>query len=302
MHKPSKVHVPGKVPGDAPPVYSQNSAVWTSGDSVPETESYTLHAAELVLKQVLQRIRPGDSDSRGPRPLRIIDLCTGTGCIALLLHALLATHFQRMVVVGVDISPAAIGLANRNLEHNLQLGLLSNRALSEIKFHRGNVLGNQGDGIPSVEEVLQNDTLMANGNSEYDVLISNPPYISPTCFHDGTTARSVRIFEPTIALVPTMDMRDFNNTTICNQGDYFYHFIIALSFKLRIKLTILECGDYMQAERVVALCRDLIGKEKRHHELLVEVYPSDYTEMNLGESYSWNNACAVIIRETDKSL
>lgn len=253
------------------------------------------------MKDILQRVHPRASDSPGPRPLRIIDLCTGTGCIALLLHALLATHFPRMAVVGIDISPAAIGLANRNLEHNMQLGLLSNRALSEIKFRRGNVLGNQGDGIPSVEQVLQNDTSIAGGNSEYDVLISNPPYISPTSFHDGTTARSVRIFEPAIALVPTMDMRGYTRATISNQGDCFYYFIIALSFKLRTKLTILECGDYMQAERIVALCRDFIGNEKRHHELLVEVYPSDYTEINLGESYSWDNACAVIIRERDKS-
>ena len=253
------------------------------------------------MKDILQLCSPGDSDSPHQRPLRIIDLCTGTGCIALLLHALLAAHFQRMTIVGIDISPAAIGLANRNLQHNLQLGLLSNRALSEINFHRGNVLGNQGDGIPGVEEVLQDDILSANGNVEYDVLISNPPYISPTCFHDGTTARSVRIFEPAIALVPSTDIHVYNGPKICNQGDIFYHFIAALSFKLRIKLTILECGDYTQAERVVALCKDFIKKERRQDEPLVEIYPHDNMETN-GESHSSNDACAVIIRERNKNL
>lgn len=186
-----------------------------------------------------------------------------------------------MAIVGIDISPAAIELANRNLHHNLRLGLLSNRALAEVQFRRGNVLGNQANNAPRVEEVLRDYMPFSDGNLGCDVLISNPPYISPTSFRDGTTARSVRIFEPTLALVPP-------GPRICNQGDLFYHSLIAMSFKLRTKLTILECGDRMQANRVVAICRDFIEKERKHYELLVEVFP------NAGVD---NEACAVIIRE-----
>lgn len=218
-----------------------------------------------------------------------MDLCSGTGCISLLLHALLAAHYPQIAILGVDISPAAIELANRNLQHNLELGLLSNRALAEVHFRQGNVLGSEGSPIPDVGEVLRDHMSSPDGKLECDVLISNPPYISPTSFRDGTTARSVRIFEPTLALVPPVG-KDYPGQGDCNQGDLFYHSLVAISLKLRTKLAVLECGDRIQAKRVVSICQGFIEKEQKHHDLLVEIYP------NCPE----NEACAVIMREHDR--
>jgi methylase of polypeptide subunit release factors len=190
-----------------------------------------------------------------------------------------------MAVLGVDLSTAAIELANRNLKHNLQRGLLSSRARSEVHFRRGNVLSDQSSGVPGVEEVLRDVSLHGCPSGSWDVLISNPPYISPSSFRDGTTARSVRIFEPTLALVPPTGARD-PEARNRSQGDLFYHRIVALSFKLRPRLAVLECGDRVQAERVVAICRGFMEDlSDRPH---IEVYPS-------ADGGDVSQACAVIL-------
>src|SRR5699024_1319421 len=102
------------------------------------------------------------------------------------------------------------------------------------------------------------------GKLECDVLISNPPYISLTSFRDGTTARSVRVFEPTLALVPPVS-KDCQGQENCDQGDLFYHSLVAISLKLRTRLAVLECGDRIQAKRVVSICQGFIEKEQKHH-------------------------------------
>lgn len=231
--------------------------------------------------------------------MRIIDLCTGSGCIALLLHALLAPKCHRLAIIGVDVSHTAIELAKANLEHNLRLGLLTDRALTEVQFCQGNVLGPQG-----VEKVLQRSASLIDGhptskaatvaNVECDVLISNPPYISPMSFRDGTTARSVRIFEPTLALVPPTDADD-TKAQDCQQADLFYHHLVALSSRVRAKLTILECGDRMQAGRVASMCESHMGREETGHKPLIEIYPSDGLDADRSSPSLNNGACAVII-------
>ncbi|KAJ5092255.1 hypothetical protein NUU61_007125 [Penicillium alfredii] len=194
------------------------------------------------------------------RPLRVIDLCTGTGCIALLLHALLAPHFEQLSVRGLDISPTALELAQKNLAYNLQRGLLTRRASTDVHFSLADVLGQGDASVPVVEEVLRNCLSRPNMFEDpspdlgCDVLISNPPYISPSAFRDGTTARSVRRFEPKLALVPPLvDSVDSEGLAGGRPEDIFYHRLITLSFRLRAKVTVLECGDIAQANRVVAM-------------------------------------------------
>jgi methylase of polypeptide subunit release factors len=235
-----------------------------------------------------------ETDKNSPSPssrtkkLRILDLCTGTGCIALLLHALLVSHFNPIQVMGIDISPIALKLARRNLEHNIRLDVLDSCARMDVRFCRADVLrrnsnGNattstsgtnvSGSAIPTVEELLlsklatQSDPEPeSNGDTptlpKIDLLISNPPYISTTDFHNGTTARSVRLFEPRLALVPPTDTTTTRpSTSTIGQGDkpedIFYRRILELSLDVRASITVLECGDRMQAERVVEMVRGM---------------------------------------------
>ncbi|CAG8115817.1 unnamed protein product [Penicillium olsonii] len=207
----------------------------------PETESYTYKSAQILRQR---------NEGKSERKLRVLDLCTGTGCISLLLHTLLAPHFQRLSITGVDISPVALGLAQKNIQHNVQLGHLAPHASTDIQFHRADVLGSGSDSLTSIQSLLQSldrCTSPPSASVQYDLLISNPPYISRAEFRNGTTARSVRLFEPELALVPP---------TVTETGtpeDIFYRRILSLALELETPLAVLECGDMAQAQRVVAL-------------------------------------------------
>ncbi|OJD28241.1 hypothetical protein ACJ73_00371 [Blastomyces percursus] len=205
----------------------------------PETEAYTARVANLLLSKVAPAKRKHEHEHEHDRhrhlpTLRILDLCTGTGCIPLLLHSLLSPVFPKLEICGVDISSRALRLACENLEHNIKLGTLDERAREEVSFVRGDVLSELGaaDNINAASNgVLRREKLAhfitatggnfrnsrsSNNNNastptstspEPDtntvtILLSNPPYISPAQFTNGTTARSVRKFEPKLALVP----------------------------------------------------------------------------------------------------
>lgn len=216
----------------------------------PETEYFTFRAADFVLGNVAEH-----NPRTAVRPFRVLDLCTGTGSISLLLHALLALHFPRISILGIDSSQEAVNLARKNLWHNMRLGLLRRSSVSEIKFRQGNVFSARGNDFLPMEESCTPDSTGQWGDSGYDILISNPPYISDASFKNGTTARSVRFFEPKTALVPPIGTPAEAHL----HEDLFYHAIVPLSFKLPASLTVLECGDRWQALRVADLCKSMSG-------------------------------------------
>lgn len=197
--------------------------------------------------------------------LRILDLCTGTGCISLLLHALLAPRVEDLQILGVDISPRALNLTQENLRHNTDRGLLDRRALSEVKFRQANILGSaKGSPIPNIEEIIPKWSSSLKPSASVspmegcDLLISNPPYISNADFRNGTTSRSVRLFEPRLALVPPKShhtpLEEFK------PEDIFYYHILQQSLRLKAKITVLECGDIRQAQRVVDMHHSLASE------------------------------------------
>ncbi len=83
----------------------------------------------------------------GAQPQRILDLCTGSGCIALAL----AKAFPDAQVLGVDIAPEAVALAQANALHN---------NLTNTSF----VCADLWQGVPADEQ--------------YDLIVANPPYIT----------------------------------------------------------------------------------------------------------------------------
>lgn len=99
----------------------------------PETE-------EMVL-WVIERFK-----HRAQESLVVLDVCTGSGCIALAI----ATAFPSWSVIGIDINSLAIDLA----QENQQLLKLSN-----VRFEVGSLFQSQQWAVPA------------------DLIISNPPYI-----------------------------------------------------------------------------------------------------------------------------
>lgn len=80
------------------------------------------------------------------KPRRILDLCTGSGCLAILA----ALAFPRATVDAVDLSAGALALARRNVA--------AHRLSDRISLHRG-------------------DLFAPLENRRYDLIISNPPYV-----------------------------------------------------------------------------------------------------------------------------
>jgi ribosomal protein L3 glutamine methyltransferase len=77
---------------------------------------------------------------------RVLDLCTGSGCLAILA----ARHFPNAEVDAVDISRDVLAVAARNVaDHGLE---------DRVRLHRG-------------------DLFAPLGSARYDLIISNPPYV-----------------------------------------------------------------------------------------------------------------------------
>ncbi len=111
------------------------------------------------------------------RSKSVLDLCTGSGCIAISLAA--KGGYQK--VVGTDLSAEALKVAQRNAAKLLDdYGCGSRGKEKRCSFRQGDLFQALEDG------------------EKYDVLVSNPPYI-PTEIIGGLEPE-VRIFEPRMAL------------------------------------------------------------------------------------------------------
>ncbi len=125
---------------------------------IPRPETETL--VETALREI---------ESSGMDSPRILDLGVGPGTILLSL----AHSLERGRFVGVDVSPEAIKIAEMN-----RSALCDGK---EASFH----VGNWFLALPETER-------------EYDVIVSNPPYI-PTHVLGGLS-EEIRNYEPAVAL------------------------------------------------------------------------------------------------------
>ncbi|ETS80675.1 hypothetical protein PFICI_08204 [Pestalotiopsis fici W106-1] len=253
-----------------------------------ETEAYTVYLADLLTRHYSsssphppqrhqetsggELVTKGDDEGR----LGVLDLCTGTGCIALLLYERLRRHAQRRLlppprVAGVDISPTAVALARRNLDDNTRAGLLprenANAAVvfTEADIFADDFLARSQDGL-----------LMPSG--QVDVLVSNPPYISTRGF-DRDTGRSVRNFEPRLALVPDERLKATAVLLECALEDVFYARLLDIAKELKPRFVLFEVGDLEQAKRVVKMATTLGNSEDFAFEIWRDEPDAEGTEV-----------------------
>ena len=120
---------------------------------------------EVLVDAVLEHL------AHAPAWARVLDLCTGTGCIA----CSIANERPETVVIASDISPQAVSLAERN-----------SRALG-------------CEGRVDVLECDLADAVVPEFEGTFEVLVSNPPYIPSEVLAENIPAE-VRDFEPALAL------------------------------------------------------------------------------------------------------
>ena len=201
-----------------------------------------------------------NTEDQLPNHLRVLDLCSGSGCISLLLchefYSAPANHRTALEILGVDLSPTAVRLSLENKEmlaksSGLEKGSLISQSLREINFIRANVLDSEifeeAVTVATLQQAIQQ--LSSGGcDTDWDVVICNPPYISSKDYM-RTTYSSVRRFEPRIALVPpSAHAKDSQH-----DGDLFYPHILLQANRLNAKIVLLEVADLDQAKRVAAL-------------------------------------------------
>ena len=166
---------------------------------------------ECLVEEVMRYLHDGN---------RILDMCTGSGCILLsLLH-----YSNHCSGIGVDISKEALQVARENA-----------KAIAEKKRP-----------TPWREDTVQflcSDLFQEVQEEKFDIIVSNPPYIVSSVI--PTLMEEVREHEPKLALDGKED------------GLYFYRKIIEQSpaYLKKEGMLFFEIG-YDQAEAVSELMKE----------------------------------------------
>lgn len=190
----------------------------------PETEEWAINLIDQLKKLNNQA-------------LTILDMCAGSGCIALAL----AKAFPQSQVYATDISTQALALAQKNAKHN---------NITNVTFTQSDLFNE-----------LATDKL-------FDVIVSNPPYISFDEFQEMDD--SVTTWEDPQALVADDNGRAIIDAIIEQAPDYLN--TNKEMEEKNIPQLVLEIG-YTQAHEVsdfmkecgftnVKITKDLEGKER----------------------------------------
>jgi len=121
---------------------------------------------ELIVEEVIRCLNRASSPFSMPASLKILDLCTGSGCLALAL----ARAFPRSEVIGTDISETALAYAGENARLN---------GIRNVRFLKGDLF----------KPLL---------GMRFHIIVSNPPYIRKADM--GDLQPEVAAWEPRQAL------------------------------------------------------------------------------------------------------
>lgn len=166
-----------------------------------ETEEWAMKLAELMRTEL-------DQDS----PVRVLDLCSGTGCIPIALAPYVP---PASTLYGADVSARALELFAHNVKVNHDV--IQGCTVMPVRY---DVL----EDTPGLQATI--------GAPTVDLVTANPPYVYADEYRHGVDL-SVRRFEPRLALIG---------------GVEFYEKIYDHACALRAKAIVCEVGNDHQVD------------------------------------------------------
>jgi release factor glutamine methyltransferase len=201
----------------------------------PETELLAEEAIKTVRRKSLE-VKGVSSCDLHLVPLQILDLCTGSGCLALAL----AREFPDAEVYGTDILETALQYAQENADMN---------RIQNVTFLRGNLF-----------DPVKN-------NLRFDLIISNPPYIKRGDIKD--LQPEIKDWEPLEALDGAEDGLEYYRMIIPEAGIYlkeYAYLMIEIGINQAEMVRQIAAGagfknislikDYAGIERIVMLQKE----------------------------------------------
>lgn len=154
------------------------------GDYRFRVDSRVLIPRSFIADLLLEGLAPWVPEPEGIA--RALDLCTGSGCLAILL----AHAFPDADVDGADLSADALEVARSNVaDHGL-----------EDRLH-----------------LVQSDVFSALGDARYDLIVSNPPYVNALSM--AALPPEYR-HEPSLALAAGTDGLDIVHSILAGAADH----------------------------------------------------------------------------------
>lgn len=157
---------------------------------------------EVLIEKILEVIE-ANFNVEISSDISILDMCTGSGCIAITIYKELIKRGFNIDATAVDLSKEALAVTEKNVEDLVGIKALNNT------FH-----------------IIESDMFSnINNNRSYDIIVSNPPYI-PTRDIEKLEPE-VRDYDPIMALDGDTDGLRFYRRIIEESSNYLNNGFIA---------------------------------------------------------------------------
>ena len=155
---------------------------WLQGYSF-HVERGVISPRSFLAELIVEQFAPWVPDPDGITD--ILELCTGSGCLAIML----ADQFPNATVDAVELSPAALGVAQMNID---RYGMRD-----RIQLHHADLY----DGIP---------------DKRYQLIVTNPPYVNQSSMENLPPEY---LHEPKMALAGGFDGMDIVRRIVRTAGE-----------------------------------------------------------------------------------
>lgn len=169
---------------------------------------------EILVEEAIAEAKAAAAVTAGTGTYRLLDLCTGSGCIVLSFAHYYAQEGRRLMALATDLSAGALAVAGRNaaalgwVRHEGAAGSTDEerswwqKGTARLEFRKGDLFAALGE----------------PDGTRYDMIVSNPPYIPEAVI--PTLAPEVRQGEPYLALCGGADGLSFYRRIAASAADW----------------------------------------------------------------------------------